>query len=352
MRQPDMQKIIFCYCPTALAEHIWAVTDMLLADRIENDQVAACLKCFSPPIRKAHSIYSHLSQQHDKPLSKFSDTCSIDPVNGTWVSSVITLYPVLAGAPGGNSGTVSAPTSTISAIHSDDSAPPASSERGTVSPNSGTDTSNPTSGVANVTVESESTVTDALTSATAAQNSKPADQVATSPSAPATTSSKAIIRPSPVQRIMTLLASRNDASDGRQSSGPDSVPPDVAAPSSVPPESIPGHVMNPGPDKDESRHESSSSTSLLDDPETGHELPSIPGVSSVIHEDSEDQSFQTETSVPPSGGDNDNGVTDTLHRDTGIDDGIDQLYEPSSTSLGRHAEELPTNAFVVVWSSS
>ena len=35
MRQPDLQKVVLCYCSKALTEHIWAITDALLADRIE-----------------------------------------------------------------------------------------------------------------------------------------------------------------------------------------------------------------------------------------------------------------------------------------------------------------------------
>ena len=246
MRQPDLHKVVLCYCPKALTEHIWAITDMLLADRIENDQVVKCLQCFSPPIRKAHKVYSHLSQQSDKPLSKFSDTCSIDPIKGTWVSSVVMLYPVMASVPGGNSGTTSATTGTVSSTHTDDSAPPASSPRGTIPVGSGTETSNPTSNVPNVTVDSNSTGDDTQTHMAAVQDAKPAARTVTSsqtststsagpnvrPSTDRPTSARSNVRPPSVERHSTSSSSTDDAPNVHQASGTNLVPPDVAEPPS------------------------------------------------------------------------------------------------------------------------
>ena len=357
MRQPDLHKVVLCYCPKALTEHIWAITDMLLADRIENDQVVNCLKCFSPPIRKAHSIYSHLSQRSDKPLSKFSDTCSIDPINGTWVSSVVTLYPVMASAPGGNSGTTSATAGTTSATHSDDSAPPASSPRGTIQADSGTKVSNPTSNVPNVTVDSNSTTDVTQTPASAAQDTKPAarpmtsSQASTSTSASSTvrppsgqpTSASSNVRPSSVRRHPTSSSSTDDASNVRLPSGTHPVPPDVAPASSIPHDSNPTADVIPDSVEDESHDESPNITSLFDDPGSGPELPSIPGMSSIMHDDSTDHPFPTETTVPPSIEEHSAMTHDILHHDDDSNTGY--LYEPSATSIGRHAGNLPTNNF-------
>ena len=357
MRQPDVHKVVLCYCPKALTEHIWAITDMLLADRIENDQVVKCLQCFSPPIRKAHKVYSHLSQQSDKPLSKFSDTCSIDPIKGTWVSSVVMLYPVMASVPGGNSGTTSATTGTVSSTHTDDSAPPASSPRGTIPVGSGTETSNPTSNVPNVTVDSNSTGDDTQTHMAAVQDAKPAARTVTSsqtststsagpnvrPSTDRPTSASSNVRPPSVERHSTSSSSTDDAPNVHQTSGTNLVPPDVAEPPPIPQDSGSTIDVDRESIEVESHDDSPDVTSLFDDPGTGPELPSIPGMSSIVHDDSLDQPFPTGTTVPPPIEEHSAMTHDVFQHDDGST--IDYLYEPSSTSLGQHAAGLPTNNF-------
>lgn len=46
MQQPEIHKLVLCYCPTVITEHLWDLTDQLLPDGIEDDTIFKHLRLF------------------------------------------------------------------------------------------------------------------------------------------------------------------------------------------------------------------------------------------------------------------------------------------------------------------
>ena len=80
--------VIFCVCPPGVINAIWELSDAILADKLDDDELKDALPFFSPPIKKAHSFYTSLPD--DSPIKQFSSTCYLDHF-GRWNSS-ISLY--------------------------------------------------------------------------------------------------------------------------------------------------------------------------------------------------------------------------------------------------------------------
>ena len=80
--------VIFCVCPPRVINAIWELSDAILADKLDDDELNDALPFFSPPIKKARSFYTSLPD--DLPIKQFSSTCYLDHF-GRWNSSIL-LY--------------------------------------------------------------------------------------------------------------------------------------------------------------------------------------------------------------------------------------------------------------------
>ena len=69
-RDDNIPDVVFCFCPPGVINAIWELSDAILPDNLADNKLKDALPFFSPPIKKAHSVYA--SMPNDSPIKQFS----------------------------------------------------------------------------------------------------------------------------------------------------------------------------------------------------------------------------------------------------------------------------------------